>query len=97
MQDPYTRQAGPLELLALRLRELRPAPAAWVEMASSLPVIRRALDEIDERVISGASDRAQQTAALEEALRRVEVDPTSERVERLRQLVDRRTDGPPAD
>ena len=78
------------EHLALLLRELPPAPAGWVAAAKALPDARRALDEVDERVLRDAPARAAVTAELEAALRRARIDPSPERVAALRRLVGER-------
>ena len=72
------------ELLAM----LPPAPAGWVAGAQALPAARRALEEIDARVLDGVEARAVETAALEAALARAGLEPTPERIAALRRLLD---------
>jgi hypothetical protein len=82
------------ERLGLLLRELPPAPRGWVDAAAAMPEVRAALDELDERLIAGAADRARETEALEDALRRADLEPTPERVLALRRIsAARREDG----
>jgi hypothetical protein len=76
-------EPAPEERLGSLLGELRPAPAAWVELAVALPAVRAALGDIHGRVTAGAADRAQLTAELEAALARAELEPTPERVRSL--------------
>jgi hypothetical protein len=78
----------PEELLGELLAMLPPAPAGWVAAARELPSARRALEEIDQRVLSGAESRARETAELEAALQRAGLDPSPERVAALRRLLD---------
>ena len=69
------------ELLGL----LPPAPEAWVAAAASIPSTRRALDDIQARVLTDAEARAAVTADLEQALREAGVaQPTKRDVAALR-------------
>ena len=79
---------SPEERIARLLRELPPAPTGWIEAAAALPAARRALEHIDEQVVQGAAERAEITAAIEEALRAADVAPTPEHVLALRRLLD---------
>ena len=85
-------EMGPEERLALLLRELPPAPEAWLDAAKALPAARRALDAIDDQVLRDAGERQAVTSALEEALRRVDVQPTAERLAALERLAGLRRD-----
>ena len=75
--------------LAARLRDLPPAPEAWVAAAERLPATRQALDDIERQVLEDAEERAKVTADLEAALRRAGVEePTRLEVDALRRRLD---------
>lgn len=81
----------PEERLARLLRELPPAPPAWVAAAQALPAARRALDEIGYRVLADAPSRAAQTRRLEAALDEAGSEPTTELVQALERLLARQS------
>jgi hypothetical protein len=56
------------EILAELLRALPPAPAAWVEAAQELSLVRHTLDEIVSRAEADAAFRQALVADLESAL-----------------------------
>jgi hypothetical protein len=56
------------ERLALLIRALPPAPAAWVRAAQELPLAKSELDEIVARAEADADFRARLVADLEAAL-----------------------------
>ena len=66
------------ERLAELLRELPPAPEAWVRAAQELPLARRRLDDIVARAVADAAFRQAALRDLEAALRRegYEIDPS---------------------
>jgi len=83
------------EELADSLRELPPAPEAWVAAAKELPRARRALADIEERVLRGSEERARVTADLEAALAAAGYEPTPELLLALRRELARGTEVPP--
>jgi hypothetical protein len=66
------------EHLAALLRDLPPAPEAWVKAAQELPQARLEIEEIAARVEADKEFRAAVTADLEAALEAAgyELDPT---------------------
>lgn len=72
------------ERLADLLRELPPAPAAWVQAAKELPRARAGLDALVARAQEDAAYRAALVADLEAALRAAGVEPRPAVVEHLR-------------
>ena len=77
------------EHLAALLRDLPPAPEAWVAAAERIPATRRALEDIERRVLEDAEERAQVTADLEAALRDAGVDePSRLEVDALRRRLE---------
>jgi hypothetical protein len=58
------------EAVAELLRQLPPAPGAWVQAAKELPAARREIDGIVERARADAAYRSELLADLEGALRR---------------------------
>ena len=66
------------EQLAALLRDLPPAPEAWVKAAQELPRARLEIEEIAARVEADKECRAAVTADLEAALEAAgyELDPT---------------------
>lgn len=66
------------EHLAALLRDLPPAPEAWVKAAQELPRARLEIEEIAARVEADKDFRAAVTADLEAALESAgyELDPT---------------------
>jgi len=77
----------PEERLAELLALLPPAPAGWVAAAQELPAARRALEEIDARVLADVDTRARETAELEAAIARAGLEASPERVAALRHLL----------
>ena len=75
------------EELTRLLREMPSAPDAWVALASELPKLRAALDQLDRRVLDGAVPREAETAELEAALTRAGLTATPEHLEALRRLI----------
>jgi hypothetical protein len=65
------------ERIAALLRELPPAPEAWVKAAQELPRARQEIEEIAARVEADKEFRAAVTADLEAALEAAgyELDP----------------------
>jgi hypothetical protein len=76
------------ERLAELLRELRPAPAAWVRAAQELPALRRALDDIVFLAQSDAEFQRALVEDLESALRAEGYEPSPRLVEELRARLD---------
>jgi len=63
------------ERIALLLRLLRPAPAAWVRAAQELPAARGTFDEIVTRAEADQAFRTALVADLERALAAEGYDP----------------------
>ena len=70
--------------LAELLRELPPAPEAWVQCAQERPAIARAADQVLELAEADAEFRKTLIADLEEALRVAGHEPDQRLVETLR-------------
>ncbi|HET7172034.1 MAG TPA: hypothetical protein VFI18_10390 [Gaiellales bacterium] len=66
------------------LRELPPAPKAWVRAAQERPAIARAADQVLELAEADAQFRRELIADLEEALRAAGHEPDPRLVETLR-------------
>ena len=66
------------------LRELPPAPSAWVRAAQERPAIARAADQVLELAEADAQFRRELIADLEEALRAAGHEPDPRLVETLR-------------
>ncbi len=66
------------------LRELPPAPEAWVRAAQERPAIARAADQVLELAEADAQFRRELIADLEEALRAAGHEPDPRLVETLR-------------
>jgi hypothetical protein len=81
------------ERLAVLLAELPPAPEDWVAAAQELPAARRALAELEERILDGAEDRAQVSADLEAALARAGIESTPPLAAAVRRGLDARPPG----
>jgi tRNA U34 5-methylaminomethyl-2-thiouridine-forming methyltransferase MnmC len=77
------------ERIAELLRLLPPAPGGWVAAAAELPTARRALADLEARVLEGAEERAAVTADLEAALRDAGYDPSPTLVEAVRRGLER--------
>jgi hypothetical protein len=77
------------ERIAELLRLLPPAPGGWVDAAAELPTARRALADLEARVLEGAEERAAVTADLEAALRDAGYDPSPTLVEAVRRGLER--------
>lgn len=73
----------PEERLGALLHDLPPAPAGWVDAAKALPSARAALQDIEQRILAGAEDRAAVTADLEAALQRAGHHPSTPLVRAL--------------
>ena len=76
----------PEERLGARLHDLSPAPADWVAAAKAMPAARSALQDIQQRILDGAEQRAVLTADLEAALQRAGHEPSTPLVRALRRL-----------
>lgn len=76
------------ETIAARLRDLPPAPDAWVAAAAEIPRIRHALASL-EQVIREAPDRAAHSERLERALADAGLEPTRALVAALWREIDR--------
>jgi hypothetical protein len=70
--------------LAELLRELPPAPEAWLQAAQERPAISRAADQVLELAEADAEFRRTLIADLEEALRTAGHEPDPRLVETLR-------------
>ena len=70
--------------LAELLRELQPAPEAWLQAAQERPAIARAADHVLELAEADAEFRRTLIADLEEALRAAGHEPDPRLVETLR-------------
>ena len=70
--------------LARLIRELPPAPDAWVEAAKRLPQTRRELDRLLPLIERDAELREAMTNDLERALEEVGVEPQPDLVAALR-------------
>jgi hypothetical protein len=73
------------ERLAELLAVLPPAPQGWVRAAQELPLARRELDEIVERVLADARFREALIADLESALAAAGYTPEPRLVQALRE------------
>ena len=72
------------EQIADLLRQLRPAPEAWVRAAQELPLALSGLDGIVERARADDRFRRALIADLESALAAEDVEPNPRLVEALR-------------
>jgi hypothetical protein len=72
------------EQIANLLRQLRPAPEAWVRAAQELPLARSGLDDIVERAQADERFRRALIADLEAALAAEGYEPDPEVIEALR-------------
>lgn len=73
------------EQIAALLRELRPAPDAWVEAAKELPAFRRAVDDLVLLAEADAQVREAMRVDLEAVVRAQGVEPTSRLLAELRE------------
>lgn len=73
------------ERIALLLRLLQPAPAAWVRAAQELPGARRTFDEIVSRAQADLAFRDALVADLERALAAEGYDPDERTLAELRE------------
>lgn len=73
------------EQIASLLRELRPAPDAWVEAATELPAFRRAVDDLVLLAEADAQVREAMRVDLEAVVRAQGVEPTSRLLAELRE------------
>jgi hypothetical protein len=73
--------------IAEHIALLRPAPRGWVEAAQQLPAARRAVETLVARAQQSETDRAEIVRNLEESLHAEGVEPRSELVRELRDLL----------
>ena len=76
------------ERLGDLLSALPPAPAAWVQAAKEVPLVRQRLDEIVERARADDDYRARVVANPEKALEEADVVAHSENVEIIRKQLE---------
>jgi hypothetical protein len=72
------------EELAGLLRELRPAPDAWVQAAIELPALRATVNDLALLAEADVAVRQAMLANLEEAVRQQGVEPTPRLLSELR-------------
>lgn len=77
-----------IEEIAALIALLRPAPAAWVEAAQSLPALERELEPLVEQWREDATARAAALADLERALSDEGVAPADDVLRYVRLLLD---------
>ncbi len=73
------------EEIAQRLREIRPAPAPWVQAAKELPALRRTVDDLVLLAEADVAVREAMVTDLEAAVREQGVEPTPRLLEELRE------------
>ena len=71
--------------LARLIRALPPAPPAWVQAATELPLARRGLDDIVARAEADAAFRQALIADLEQAVAQAGYEPAPPLIDALRQ------------
>jgi hypothetical protein len=72
------------ERLSELIARLPPAPAPWVEAATTLPAARATLDDLVERAIATETVRESVLADVDAALRQAGIEPRPELVASLR-------------
>jgi hypothetical protein len=73
--------------LAEHIARLRPAPLGWVQAAQQLPAARRAVETLVARAQQSETERAAIVRNLEESLHAEGVEPRSDLVRELRDLL----------
>jgi hypothetical protein len=73
--------------IAEQIALLRPAPRGWVQAAQQLPAARRAVETLVARAQKSEAERAAIVRNLEESLHAEGVEPRSELVRELRDLL----------
>jgi hypothetical protein len=73
--------------IAEQIARLRPAPRGWVEAAQQLPAARRAVETLVARAQQSETERLAIVRNLEESLHAEGVEPRSDLVRELRDLL----------
>jgi hypothetical protein len=73
--------------IAEHIARLRPAPRAWVQAAQELPAARRAVETLVARAQQSETERLAIVRNLEESLHAEGVEPRSNLVRELRNLL----------